>query len=355
MTGLSFERQCELAYELWTGICSAIVFTTLKRHGQETIVELERRSVNRHQSSHFLQGIKKLGLDTELNDVIRCAKYHYFSNTLGGLPMHYVEESAHRVWIRYLAPFWMGDSPFHPASGPAVLNSAFGRAPYHGWHANNGAYLNNDRLVFVQTQSLVDGDPWDGGYFTLHDTPLAPGKGYLRRIGEWGPRFDPAAAPALPHATWPQERRSKAQRSYIIDFTASRCATLLEMMGSEETALIIEDAVKIVLIQRTRAIAAQFGFNRIRSARDAAQFFARVASVSGDASTVTDEGARSVVSLATNRFWKSIGSYVEDIDQAFSSAWSQTLRLHSPTLSCSLEPSAGPYKQTWIFRDSYEA
>lgn len=345
---LAVSQQCAVAYELWMAALTALVFGCLRAYGQSLIVDLERRSVSRHQQKHFLPGLRKLGLDDEPSDVIKCAKFHYFSNTLGGLPMHYVEESPERVWIRYLAPYWMGDGPTQPSAGPAVLGSAFGRAPYLGWHANNGAFLGNDRLVFVQTQSLCDGDPWDGGYFTLRDAPVEPGQTYQRRVGEWGPPPDPARTPELPHATWPEERRRRALRNYAIDFTASRYASLAEMIGTGPAADIAERSWTLVLAQQWAALPGRLALPAVHDAATAASLFASVALVSGD--DVSAGGHPNVVEQRRLRLWRDEAAVEVAIDDAIGRAWSRALRLGGPGLSCTREPLvAGGYR--WTFHD----
>lgn len=345
---LPIVEQCTIAYELWTALFSALVFACLREHGQDLIVELEWRSVRRHQHKHFADGMRKVGVEDEPNDVLRCARYHYFSNTLGGLPMHYVEESSDRVWIRYLAPYWMGDGPTQPSAGPAVLGSAFGRAPYLGWHANNGAVLGNDRLVFIHTQSLCDGDPWDAGYFTLHDRPLQPGQGYLRRAGEWGPPFDPARAPALPHAAWPEERRARALRNYAIDFTASRCSTLTELVGAGAAARIVEHAFTVVLAQRAETLPASLGLDSIVTPSDAASFFAAVARACGEQVEIEIDGGLPAVLQHTQRLWRDEPTPVPEIDDAIARAWSKTLALHGHGLGCQVDRT-DPAGRRWTF------
>lgn len=348
--GTTTERLCTTAYELWTALLSACVFTCLREHDQSLIVELERRSVNRHQAKHFLSGLRKLDLDREPNDVVRCAKYHYFSNTLGGLPMHYVEESPQRVWIRYLAPYWMGDGPTQPSAGPAVLSSAFGRAPYLGWHANNGAYLGNDRLIFVQTQSLCDGDPWDAGYFTLHDRPVGLDDAYQRRIGEWGPPPDPRRTPELPHAAWPKERRLRALRNFAIDFTASRYVTLAELIGPAAAGRIVEQAWTVVLAQRWETLPSAFGLAAVYDAADAAVYVANVAIASGDDIVLDTSGRSPVVEQRRMRLWRDEKSAVPEIDLGIGRAWSRVLQLHRPGLGCTVDPLPdGGYR--WEFQD----
>ena len=343
---LSVERECEIAYDLWTTLCTACVLSTLRETDQHFIAELETRSVHRHQDKYFFPGLKKLQLDTEPNDVIKCAKYHFFSNSLGGLPMHYVEERPDKVWIRYLSPYWMGDGPTLPATGAAVLSSLFGRAPYLGWHAHNGSYLGNDRLVFVQTQSLCDGDPWDGGYFTIHDQSMPPGRAFLRRIGEWGPPPDPATTPQLPHAQWPSERRAKALRNYGIDFTVSRYATLVEMLGDEKAAEIIAHSWTVVLAQRKSHLQSIFGTGQLRTASDAAAYLAGVAMVSGEEITITRDGKAFIVNQSGSRMWRSEAGQVDAIDKGIQAVWANHLSACNPNLSLRVTPTASGW--SWI-------
>lgn len=352
---LPLVQRCTLSYQLWTSLFSALVFACLREHDQTLITELERRSVRRHQRKHFADGMRKLGLDEERNDVLRCARYHYFSNSIGGLPMHYVEESAEKIWIRYLAPYWMGDGPTQPAAGPAVLGPAFGRAPYLGWHANNGAVLGNDRLVFVHTQSLCDGDPWDAGYFTLHDRALPPGQGYLRRVGEWGPPFDPAAAPPLPHLRWPEQRRARALRNYAIDFTASRCSTLAEITGPAEAARIAQHAFTVVLAQRAPDLPETLGVGTIRTPLDAARLFMAVALLNGDEVDL-DSTSRGhpIVCQRTKRLWRDEPRVLPEIDDAVSRAWSATLALYGAGLGCQLDRT-DPEVLRWRFHGGSDA
>lgn len=322
------------ACTFWTAACSALVFSVLRSHGQDMICELERRSIRRHQETHFLEGLRKLGLEGEASDVVRCAKYHYFSNTLGGLPMDYVQASADKIWIRYLAPFWLGDSSLHPGAGPAVLGPAFGRAPYLGWHANNGAVLGNDRLVFVHTQSLCDGDPWDAGYFTLGDARYPPGQAYLRRVGEWGPRFDAARAPELPHGSWPAERRARAQRNYAVDFTAGRIAMLAELVG-ELAPPVLEHAFTVLLSQRLPALLEAMHLHPEPNALSrVAQVIARTWAFTGDTVELLASAQAVTLRRPSARLWRITGRPLWEMEAAMARAWCSVLRLQLPALRC---------------------
>ncbi len=305
--------------------------------------------MRRHQEKYFRDGLAKVGLETGQSDVIRCAKYHYFSNTLGGLPMHYVEESPDKVWIRYLAPYWMGDGPTQPAAGAAALGAAFGRAPYLGWHANNGSYLGNDRLIFVQTQSLADGDPWDGGYFTLRDPASPDRRTYLRRTGERGPRPDPEHTPQLPHATWPQERRSRALRNYAVGFTASRYATLADLVGITEAARVVEQAWVITLAQRGQGLRDDFAVGGAVGAAGVGALLASFALVTGDTVEMGSGGGATTVDRTDVKLWRHENVPIPEIDAAIGRAWTRVLGGSTATVACRLAILPDGYR--WELHD----
>lgn len=347
-------RRCRLANEVWTSLWTAITGACLRTHGSTSIAELEHRSLRRHHRKHFLPGLEKLGLRHEATDAIRCGKYHYFSNSLGGLPMEYVEESPHKVWVRYRPPFWIGDGVTQPSAGPAFLSAQFGRAAFRGWHAHNGAMLGNPRLAFVQTQNLTDGDPWDAGYFLETDRDLEPEETYQRRPGEWGPRFDAAQAPRLPHADWPDERRARALRNYAVDHVATRCTVLCEMHGVPAGAAVVEHGVRMLLAQRWIAYPRMFGIDSIRTPRAAAEYFAGMAGLLDDDLEICGgDGAADevVVRQSTARLWRDEPVALVEIDQAIASAWSAVLPLYAWGLRMRLERaiSAGDDCTEWVF------
>lgn len=340
-----------LAYNFWTSLWTALTLACLRTHGQDIIAELEFRSLRRHHRKHFLPGLEKLGLMDEPTDAIRCGKYHYFSNSLGGLPMEYVEETPHKVWVRYRPPFWIGDGVFQPSAGPAALGSAFGRAAFHGWHAHNGVMLGNPRLAFVQTQNLTDGDPWDAGYFQEFDHDLEPELTYQRRPGEWGPRFDPAAAPKLPFDDWPEARQIRALRNYAVDHTATRFTTLSALIGIKAAAAVVEHGLRMLLAQRWLALPQSLGLERIDSHRAAAGYLAAVRGLIGDEAEIDAGEQETVVRFNASRMWRDEDLPLPEIDQAIARAWSGTLPLQRRGLCCRLlsSLSQGDDADVWVF------
>ncbi|MEZ5740344.1 MAG: hypothetical protein R3E68_13435 [Burkholderiaceae bacterium] len=121
------------------------------------------------QTRSFLPGLAKLGLAGE-PAAVAAAKYHYFSNQIGGVRVEYLLESARKAWVRYPPPRWIWDGATVCAV-PTRVNAAMMR----GWHANNGVLLGNLRLGFVCTGMTTEGDPGLEGYYREFDEELAPG------------------------------------------------------------------------------------------------------------------------------------------------------------------------------------
>lgn len=330
-------RRYRIANDLWLSFCTALTLSCLRSHGQEAMGELEFRSLRRHQHKHFHDGMSKLGLEAEPTDALRCAKYHYFSNSLGGRRMEYVEESPDKVWIRYRPPFWICDGTDTPMSSIATLGPPIGRGAFQAWHAHNSVLLGNDRLAFVHTQSQCDGDPWEAGYFIEYPQAIEPELRYQRRPGEWGPAFDPGAAPQLPHESWPEARQAGALKNFAVGHTASRLVSLAEMFGEVGAAAIVEHAWRTVLAARWMWLPEQLEMQRPRTPMAAAEYFACTAELIGDEVTVesTPDGAR--VRRRNMRLWRDENVTLMELEKAMCRAWNATLRLQEWTLHCRLE------------------
>ena len=117
----SLIEKCQIANDTYLSICNALELATLRSHGQDAAATLMFKMLRRHQLDHFLPGLRKLGIDKDPSDAVKSGKYHYFSNILGGLDVHYIEETPEKVWVRYPPPYAMSDSPFTPTVGIAAF------------------------------------------------------------------------------------------------------------------------------------------------------------------------------------------------------------------------------------------
>ena len=110
-------RAVSKLYHAWfTGLILMVVTRRGASAGEAFLFRIFRRQ---HLAT-FLAGLKKLGLE-ELPPAVRAARYHYLSNSIGGVRVEYMYESDRKAWIRYPPPRWIW-------YGPAICGS---RARFH--------------------------------------------------------------------------------------------------------------------------------------------------------------------------------------------------------------------------------
>lgn len=219
------------------------VLLVTSRRGEADGAALVFAVFRRQQQQRFLPGLHKLGLQG-LPPAVAAARYHYLSNSIGGVGVEYVEEGPHKAWIRYPPPRWVW-----PGAALCGIPSAVNSAMLRGWHAQNGVSLNEPRLGFVCTGQTVDGDPGLEGYYLLHDAPLAPEQRLRFARGETMPPFDPATAPRLPDAAWPAERIARAKLGYAVEYARSVCDAAVGGFGQAEGEALLAFAARLVGMQ----------------------------------------------------------------------------------------------------------
>ena len=85
-------------YHSWI---TGLVLTILNRRDAVLAEEFVFQLFRRQHLERFLPGLEKLGLADEPH-AVAAAKYHYFSNQLGGVGVEYFEEPGIR-WLGYAA------------------------------------------------------------------------------------------------------------------------------------------------------------------------------------------------------------------------------------------------------------
>ena len=78
--------------------------------GGEVMEQWMFKLFRRQHEDKFLSSFEKLGLKG-LPDAVACAQYHVLSNSIGGVPVQYVEESDTKAWVRFRYPRWMYAGP----------------------------------------------------------------------------------------------------------------------------------------------------------------------------------------------------------------------------------------------------
>jgi hypothetical protein len=221
-----------LVAELYHAWITGLVLTLLGRRDAATAERFVFRLFRKQHLERFLPGLAKLGLDREPH-ALAAAKYHYFSNQLGGVAVEYLRESDRKAWVRYPPPrwIWMG-------TALCAIPSEVNRAMLRGWHAHNGVSLGNPRLGFVCTKTTVDGQPGLEGYYLEQERDLEPDERLSFRPEESAPPIPRDSLPVLDAATWPAERKHRAARNYAMEYLRNGLPVLAEIVGPEEARFL---------------------------------------------------------------------------------------------------------------------
>ncbi|MFO1116632.1 MAG: hypothetical protein U1E28_13180 [Beijerinckiaceae bacterium] len=225
---------------LYHAFLTGSLLRVASRRGSQDASELLFRIFRRQHLATFRPGLEKLGL-TGLPDAVACAQYHYLSNQIGGVRVEYMPESDRKAWVRYAPPRWIWE-------GTAIcgVTGDMSRAILRGWHAHNGVTLGNPRLGFVCTKQTPDGQDGLEGYYYEYDRDLRDDERLRFSRSEEAPPFDPARAPVLPAASWPQERLDKAARNYTMEYVRSLIPEAIDLFGPDDARFLIGGAAKLV-------------------------------------------------------------------------------------------------------------
>lgn len=239
--------------KLYNALMTGVVLTLVSQRGAAPARDFVKAHFRRQHLEKFLPGLKKLGLDG-LPDAVACAQYHYFSNALGGVKTEYVYESDSKAWVRYPPPRWIWQGTAI-CGVPTEVNAAM----LYGWHGHNGVSLNNPRLGFVYTGLTTEGDPGLEGYYCDYGRPIAEHERVRYARNERMPRFDPAHAPKLDMASWPEERLAKVERAYAVEYLRSLVPTLTQLFGEQEMAAILGRTARLIGMQFYDDMASMLG------------------------------------------------------------------------------------------------
>jgi hypothetical protein len=317
--------------ELYHRWLTGLLLMVVSRRGAAAAAELVFRIFRRQQLEKFLPGLDKLGLRA-LPHAVACAQYHYLSNQLGGVKVEYIPESDRKSWIRYPPPRWIFD-------GAAIcgIPSEVSRAMLRGWHGNNGVLLGNPRLGFVCTKQTVDGQPGLEGYYLEHDRALGAEERVRFSPGEDAPDFDPAQAPRLETATWPEERLRKAYRNYAMDYLRTALPVAIELFGPAEGLHLTGLAARLIGMHYHDRVMEILG----RPARflDA---FALLLAGQGDQVLLArrDDDATGVVRQESLRLTRGLEHPPNEVLDAWAELWRGVVAAHDRRLRLDVERTA---------------
>lgn len=251
----------EFSTYLWSRMYGGLQLVTMREKGEAGAAALKHDFLNSHGRKHFIQGLKKLGIEND-PPAVAAAKYHYLGNCeVGAVPMEYVEESPKKVWIRYLAPSWA-----YAGTGLLGIPASAQLGSFRAWHKNNGTWLGCPRLGYVCTKLYQYGDPYDEGYFIEYDHDISYDEALKFETVAVSPAFDPQTAPKLDEKEWPQARLVKARRRYAEGYTAGPVDVLVRTYGVPYASFLVSQAARGIGTQYAREIADRFGCSAISAA-----------------------------------------------------------------------------------------
>lgn len=245
----TLKEQCLLAEAFLGRAFGGVVMMTMRERGVRAAEEMWREQQASHQERFFLPGLEKLGIADE-PPAIAAAKYHFLSNSLGGLELEYIEESEHKAWIRYPGPIWT-----YPGLAMLAMPGSFRRVVFDSWHRKNGRVMGVPSVAWVSTKFIMDGEPYDEGYFI----DMRDGRDHSRRLivepSGVTPEYDRSKRPLLAPDLWPEERQFKARRNYSAEYLYSAFEALTRLHGVDTAAWLFQFTMKALAVQYTHEFA----------------------------------------------------------------------------------------------------
>jgi hypothetical protein len=338
-------QRCETIARFWGLHWSAIQLTILREKGERDLAAFKYTILRRHQRSHFLPGVDKLGIDRSLPPAVIAGRYHYFSNAIGGLTMEYVEETPKKVWIRYMPPAWS-----FPGQSLFAVPASVERAMFAGWHPFNGRSLGTRRLGFVVTKVYQEGEPYDEGYFMEHDRDLDDDECLRFHAVTRSPDFDPQTAPRLDPALWPEDRLVKAKRNFALGYVEDAVEAAIEMYGVHQAAALIAHAARLVAIQFFGEFKAIFGAPGDKAA-DLVAVLHALSTLAGETCTATPAGEGKIAFVRTSRILAH-APVAAEIYEALGAFVTMAAKVLSPRIRATRKPFTGGPAEEWLVEDT---
>jgi hypothetical protein len=234
-------------------VVSSVSATLYREKGEQALNDVWGSLMTAEQSVRFREALVKLGIERD-PPAVAAAKYHYFSNAIGGLTMHFVQESPTKAWIRYLPPWGS-----FPGISAMAMPTSLRRTILSTWHPRNGELLGCPRLRWVATKFVSEGHPYDEGYFEECDRELSPAERMAVIPVASSPEFDSATAPKLDAEAWPEARVLKGRHSYAADYAVHAIEAVIRLFGEQAAAHIVRSAMRFMAVQFTGQLARQVG------------------------------------------------------------------------------------------------
>ena len=318
-------RALEAVATLYHAWLTGLILAVVTRKGDDAAEKFVFRLFRRQHLAMFLPGLKKLGLEGE-PAAVAAAKYHYFSNQLGGVKVEYWEESPRKAWIRYPPPRWIWKGTAICAV-PGKVN----RAILRGWHAHNGVTMGNLRLGFVCTKTTVDGQPGLEGYYLEYDHDLSEEERLVFIPGEGAPFIDPKTLPKLDADSWPEERKQKANRNYAMEYIRSALPELFALFGPAEASYLGHLSALQIGMQFKDEISEMININGY-TPKEFANLFMILAEAQGDEVSLDESQQGIRIRQKGWQLMRDLPVLHESVFECWNGLWEGLLAAHNPHL-----------------------
>jgi hypothetical protein len=232
-------------------VVSAVTATLFREKGEKALNDVWSSLMSAEQSIRFRAALVKLGIEND-PPAIAAAKYHYFSNSIGGITMQFIQESPRKAWIRYMPPWGS-----FPGIAALAVPSSVRRTILSTWHPRNGELLGCPRLGWVATKFVAEGHPYDEGYFEEYDHDLSPAERMKIIPVASSPEFDSKKAPTLDPEAWPEARILKGSHNYAADYAVHAIEAVVRHFGEQTATHIVRMAMRFLAVQYTGEFAKQ--------------------------------------------------------------------------------------------------
>ncbi|WP_206958077.1 hypothetical protein [Trinickia acidisoli] len=246
----ALKRRVDISTAFGWSVVSGLTAIVLREKGETALNDVWRALMTAEQSHRFVDALEKLGIRGG-TPAVTAAKYHYFSNSIGGIDMQYIEESPKKVWIRYLPPWGT-----YPGISALTVPPSVRRTILSTWHPRNGEFLGCPRLGWVATKFVAEGHQYDEGYFMEYDHDLTPQERFRVEHVERTPEFDAAKAPKLDPAVWPEQRVLKGSANYASDYVKHVIEVMVRQFGMHSACHMVATAMKLLAVQFTPSLKA---------------------------------------------------------------------------------------------------
>lgn len=332
-----------LANKLAWIVVSGLTAICYRERGEKALNDIWAALLSSEQKVRFQSALVKLGIDKD-PPALAAAKYHYFSNSIGGLSLHLMEESPKKVWIRYLSPWGT-----YPGIAALTVPTSVRRTILSTWHPRNGGLLGCPRLGWVATKFVAEGHPYDEGYFQEYDHDLAPEERFRVEHVESTPEFIPEKAPRLDPAIWPEARWIKGSHSYAVDYVQHVIEIMHRLFGAPAARDLIATGMRLLAVQFGPDLAKASGHEGSSPMDIAESFAAILRSFRNDCSVEALDCDRAVVKL---RGFLPFAHHADDgLRQSVFAMFAMMTRLRNGHVAISRSFDAGTPTETWTLSD----